>query len=224
MLKAAHAGISLFLSVALVAGVVAPAHAQGGSELSMYSGAQGASDTRVAGVDEAGTPFDFVASWEGRSHQMLIYYGMRFMRWQDSGWGYGIEITHAKVWATRETLISSGFNVLQFTDGNNVGTINLARRAVLASRWKAHAGVGLGIVVPHLAVRTPGGAVTNEYQLTGPAGRWFGGVTYSFAESVSVFSEYAGMYTAHRADLTGGGTLDADVVTHAINVGVTFSL
>jgi len=190
----------------------------------MYSGAQGAHDTHITGVDEAGTPFDFTAAWEGRSSQMLIYYGMRLLRWQEDGWGYGIEITHSKVWATEETLINSGFNVLQFTDGNNVGTIDLARRVVLGNRLRAHVGIGLGIVVPHLAIRTPGGAVTNGYQLTGGAGRWFGGVTYQFAESVSAFSEWAGMYTVHRAELTDGGTLDADIVTHAINVGVTFSL
>ena len=40
---------------------------------------------------------------------------------------------------------------------------------------------------------------------------------------VGVFGEYKGTYSVNEADLTNGGTLKSDIVTNAINVGVSFS-
>ena len=218
------APLVVVLSACLMVLSVEPALGQSGFEISMYSGSQGASDTRITGTDETGAPFDFMASWEGRSFEMLFYYGVKIMRWQEDGWGYGLQITHNKVWADDETLLSSGFSTLNFTDGNNVATLDLARRGDISDHWKVHLGVGLGFVMPHLEVRTPAGVLTDEYQITGLAGRWYGGLEYGLGRHWSVFGEYAGSLSLHRAHLEEGGTLNADIVTHAINGGITYVL
>ena len=219
-----RAALGVALAVFLMVTSVEAANGQSVFEISAHSGFQGASDTHVTGTDETGEPFDFVASWEGRSLDMLFYYGVKIMRWQESGWGYGLEITHAKVWADDRTLDESGFFTLHFTDGNNVATLNVARREAISDRWRAYVGLGAGFVMPHLSVRTPAGALTDEYQITGFAGRWFGGLQYELGRRWSVFGEYAGIFSAHRSELQQGGSLDADIVTHALNGGITYAL
>lgn len=212
------------MAVILVAASVEPANAQSVFEVSVHTGLQGAPDTRVTGTDELGAPFDFMAGWEGRSLELMVYFGVKVMRWQDNGWGYGLEMTHAKVWADDETRIRSGFARLNFTDGNNVTTVNLARREDISDRLNAYAGIGGGLVMPHLTITSPAGTPTDKYQITGLAGRWFGGLQYELGENWSVFSEYAGTLSAHRARLEQGATLDTDIVTHALNVGLTYTL
>ncbi len=206
----------VFLSAALPA-------AAAEYEINLYSGFQTAPHSDVSGVDENGTPFSFTAGWDGRSFEAPPYYGARVTRWQESGWGFGLEFTHAKVYANDETLADSGFDVLEFTDGINIITVNAARRFALSDRWTAHAGLGVGISVPNVEVTTPGGAETFEYQLTGPAVRWYAGASYAITERWSVFGEYGGTYSQNNADLAGGGNLETDILTNAVNVGIGFS-
>ncbi|MEO0914733.1 MAG: lipid A oxidase, partial [Pseudomonadota bacterium] len=142
-------------------------------EINLYTGYQTSPHSDVSGVDETGTPFNFTAGWEGRSFEAPPYYGVRITRWQDNDWGFGLEFTHAKVYADDETLADSGFDTLEFTDGINIVTLNAARRFELSDRWSAHAGLGLGVSVPYVEVVTPSGGETFEYQLTGPAVRWY---------------------------------------------------
>ncbi|MEO0389050.1 MAG: outer membrane beta-barrel protein [Pseudomonadota bacterium] len=144
-------------------------------------------------------------------------------RWQQNGWGIGLEFTHAKIYADDETLADSGFSMLEFTDGHNVVTVNASKRFALSDRWSTHAGLGLGIAVPYVEVTTPGGITTEEYQLTGPAVRWFAGVSYDITDRWSVYGEYGGTYSPNEADLTGGGSLETDVITNAVNIGIGFS-
>ncbi|QHQ35975.1 outer membrane protein [Algicella marina] len=192
-------------------------------EINLYTGLQESPHSEVSGTDETGTPFDFTAGWNGNSFEAPPYYGARVTRWQDNNWGFGLEFTHAKVYADDETLADSGFSVLEFTDGINIVTVNASRRFELSERWSAHAGLGLGVSVPHVEVTTPGGAETYEYQLTGPAVRWFAGASYSLTERWSVYGEYGGTYSVNNADLEGGGSLDTNILTNAVNVGVGFS-
>jgi lipid A oxidase len=37
-----------------------------------------------------------------------------------------------------------------------------------------------------------------------------------------VFGEYKGTYSSNEAELSGGGSLETDIVTNAFNVGVSF--
>ncbi len=76
--------------------------------------------------------------------------------------------------------------------------------------------------MPHVDVETAGGT-TFGYQLTGPAVEAVAGVKYNFNDRWAVFGEYKGTYSVNDADLDNGGTLSTNIVTNAINFGVSFS-
>jgi lipid A oxidase len=82
-------------------------------------------------------------------------------------------------------------------------------------------GGGLGISVPHVDVETAGGK-TFEYQLTGPALMLAAGASYDLSDRWAVFGEYKFTYSVNQAELASGGTLDTDIVTNALNIGVTY--
>lgn len=190
-------------------------------ELSFYTGYQTAPHSTVTGNDPALGGLDFRAGWEGKSFEAPPYYGLRAMWWQPSGWGYGVELNHAKVYADGETRSDNGFERLELTDGLNLVTANLMRRWQSDSRWTPYVGGGIGVAVPHVDVTTPSG-VTFEYQVTGPAVILVAGAAYSINDRWSVFGEYKGSYSSNTLDLEGGGELQTDIITNALNIGVTF--
>jgi len=199
-----------------------PAHAAE-LEFSVYSGLQEAQDSRVSGVDETGAPFSASIDWGGKSFAAPPYYGVRIMRRGNSGWAFGLEVTHDKVYPDDAGLAATGFDHLEFTDGLNIITLNADRAFGIAPAWTAYAGAGLGVAVPHVETITPAGVRTWEYQLTGPAARWYLGLRRQLTESLSAFGEYQGTYSSNDADLVGGGRLETDIVTHALNIGLTYS-
>lgn len=196
------------------------------SELSFYLGIQEAPHSRVRGTDPGGVgAFNFLSTWEGRSGEAPPYYGFRYTYWTDRNLGYGIELNHTKVYADDATLAASGFSSLEFTDGLNIITANVWKRwpgAFMNGNLTPYVGAGVGVAVPHVDVES-GGGKTFEYQLTGPAAMWAAGVKYNFNDRWGVFGEYKGTYSQNDADLTNGGTLSTDIVTNALNIGVSFS-
>lgn len=203
--------------------VAAPAMAEPGWEFNLYAGIQEAPHSVVKGTDETGTDFDFTAGWEGKSFTMPPYWGVRLMRTTSGPWSFGAEFTHTKVYADDETKDESGFSRLEFTDGLNILTANAQRTMPISGPWSAHAGLGLGVSVPHVEVTTPNGGETTGYQLTGPAARWYVGARYDVTDKWSAFAEYNGTYSMNNADLDGGGSLETDIVTNALNLGIGFS-
>lgn len=193
------------------------------TQLSLYGGLQSALAGRVSGQDDLGSPFGFAVDWQGRSFEMPPYYGLRATRWISAAWGYSLEFTHAKTYADDATLASSGFEMLEFTDGLNIVTLNLMRRFDEFSALQFYAGAGIGVSVPHVEVQTRvGGPVTFEYQLAGPAARGFFGVEYDLSESWSLFGEMNVTGSWNELELTGGGDMSASLFTHAINLGASF--
>lgn len=209
-------------AAAIVAFTALPAAAE--FELSVYTGVQTAPHSVVKGSDPGGVgDFDFTAGWEGKSGEMPPYYGFRGTWWQTDTIGYGIEFNHAKVYADDETLADEGFDRLEFTDGLNLLTANVFRRFPGESRsWTPYVGGGLGVAIPHVDVKTAGGK-TFGYQVTGPAVQWVAGVKYPLTETWAVFGEYKGSYSINKADLDNGGDLETNIVTNALNFGVSFS-
>ena len=49
------------------------------------------------------------------------------------------------------------------------------------------------------------------------------GVSYPISERVSIFGEYQFTYSSNEADLDGGGSLETDIKTNAINVGLSLN-
>ncbi|MFV0243434.1 MAG: outer membrane protein [Qingshengfaniella sp.] len=215
--------VRTFFAFAFVALMFAvPAWAE--FELSVYTGVQTSPHSTVEGHEKGGMgKFDFTAGWEGRSGEMPPYYGFRGTWWRSDNWGIALEFNHAKVYADDDTLDDNGFERLEFTDGLNLITANLFRRFPKESRrWTPYVGGGLGVAVPHVDVKT-NDSKTFEYQLTGPAMQIVAGVTYPVTESWSIFGEYKGSYSINKAELDGGGELKTNIVTNAVNVGVSFN-
>jgi lipid A oxidase len=210
--------IRLFTVLALMS---APAMACAEVELSFYGGSQSAPHSVVT---VTGDPLiadeEFTAGWEGLSFTAPPQYGIRATWWQDSNYGFGVELNHAKVYADDATRAANGYDVLEFTDGLNILTVNGFRRWQDAfAGLTPYLGGGIGISVPHVEV-TKNGSDTFGYQLGGPAVAWMAGATYPINDRWSVFGEYKGTYSMNSVDLDSGGTLETNIITNSINIGV----
>ncbi|MGB0660634.1 MAG: outer membrane protein [Mangrovicoccus sp.] len=216
----------LMLTLTLLAlGIFTASAAKAEFELTVYSGFQTSPHSVVEGNDPGGIgQFKFTAGWEGKSLELPPYWGLRGTWWPDAkNIGYGIEFNHAKVYADDETREEEGFERLEFTDGLNLLTLNVFRRFQGETRrWTPYIGGGVGVAIPHVDIQTAGGK-TFEYQYTGPAVQWIAGVTYDLSDSWRVFGEYKGSYSQNTADLDNGGELETNIVTNALNLGVSFN-
>jgi lipid A oxidase len=211
----------MILGAVLAAGLAAPAAAE--VELSFYTGTQSAPHSSVSGTYPGGGSYDSTIAWEGRSFEMPPYYGVRATWWQDNNWGYGVEFSHNKVYANDADRAALGFSRLEFTDGLNLLTVNATKRwPELWGKFSPYAGAGIGLSIPHVDVEHAGGK-TFEYQATGAAVRLTAGTSYQLNDRFSVFGEYQMTYSQNKADLTGGGTLETNIVTNALNIGVSMS-
>ncbi len=216
----------LFLTAAALATL--PVAAMAEVELSFYSGIQESPHAKVTGFDPdnaVSQNLAFTAGWEGKSFEMPPYYGLRATWWRSENWGWGVEYTHSKVYADEETLNDNGYSRLEFTDGLNIATLNATYR--MPNQWGAvtpYAGAGIGVAVPHVDIQADGSAThTWEYQLTGPAMRLYAGAKYDLNADWALFGEYQFSYSQHEVELDNGGNMATDIITNAINIGVSYS-
>ncbi|MBC7137153.1 MAG: outer membrane beta-barrel protein [Defluviimonas sp.] len=185
-------------------------------EVSLYLGAQSAnsSDVESPGLGEQSV------DWEGRSGDMAPYYGVRATWWQNERWGWGFEVNHAKAYADEPE--DYGFERLEFSDGLNFVTANVFRRwQQPGKRITPYVGAGLGFAMPHVDITPEGGKHTFGYQVTGPVVQLVAGASYALDDRWSLFGEYKGTWSSHDVDLDSGGNLETDLVTNAINVGIS---
>ena len=214
---------SLALALAgacLTLAATVPAAAEMG--VSVYGGFQTAPHSDIEVSDGP----DFRAGWEGKSFQMPPYYGVRGTWWMtDLGkpnLGLSVDFTHAKVYADSATLSTSGWSHFEFSDGINLLTLNaLYRMPIEGTKFVPYIGAGAGINVPHVEV-TRGSGRTFEYQLGGATVQAQAGVAYDFNESWSAFVEYKGNYSWVDVDIDSGASLKTKILTHAVNVGVSY--
>lgn len=185
-------------------------------ELSFYGGTQ----TAPHSIIHDSVLGDARVKWLGKSFSAPPYAGVRATWWKSSDWGFGVEINHAKVYAANKTAL--GYDTLEFTDGLNLITANVFRRFPNAGRFTPYVGGGLGIAVPHVEIKRVGEGKTFGYQLTGPAAILVFGASYEINPKWSVFAEYKGSYSMNKAKVDAGGTLKTDIVTNALNIGVSY--
>lgn len=209
---------------AVAALLVTPAMASAEVELSFYGGSQSAPHSVVTVTGDPLIPDEeFTAGWDGLSFTAPPQYGIRATWWQDSNYGFGVELNHAKVYADDATRAANGYNVLEFTDGLNILTVNGFRRWQDAfAGLTPYVGGGIGISVPHVEVNK-NGSDTFGYQFGGPAVAWMAGATYPINDRWSVFGEYKGTYSINNVDLDSGGTLETNIITNSFNFGVGFN-
>ena len=186
-------------------------------ETSFYMGSQSAphSIVSVDGQEQS-------VGWEGRSFSPPPYYGLKAMWWQTSGWGFGAELTHTKVYANKADREALGFDRMEFTDGHNIVTANLSRR--WDNAWNAYTPfvtAGVGVAIPHVDIEK-NGEHTFGYQLTGPAVRLGAGISCDFSDTLGWFAEYQMTYSQNKAELDGGETFETKMVPNAINLGLPY--
>ncbi|MDG1866298.1 MAG: outer membrane beta-barrel protein [Yoonia sp.] len=209
-----------FLSALTI--IALPATAMAEVELSFYGGLQSAleSDVAVSGDSVIPDRTDTL-TWEGRSFDAPPYYGWRATYWASPEFGYGLDFAHNKVYP-KDDVLPAGYSKLEFTDGLNTLTVNAYRRWENAiAGLTPYVGGGVGLSIPHVEV-VSGASETFGYQVTGPAATWIAGASYPISDQWSVFGEYKGNYTQNDADLDTGGSLSTDIITNAVNVGVSF--
>lgn len=188
-------------------------------EIQAFGGTQSLPHSIVKGSTING-PVDARIGWEGKSFAPPPYYGVRAIWWRESGIGFGAELTHDKAYAPDAEMAANQFDRLEFTDGHNIITVNVAKR--WQNLWGAYTpfvGAGIGLAVPHVDIKPTGGDRTFGYQITGPAMRLGAGVSRQITETWSVFAEYEFTASDNKAKLDDGGTIETTLVTNAINVG-----
>ncbi len=217
MFKLSIAG--LVVGMALLA---VPAAAQQSFQVSIYGGYQGASHSGIDTTDGD----SFTAGWEGLSFKAPIYYGVRGTWWMDDvglpNVGLSIDFSHTKVYADEETFDKSpGYTRLEFTDGLNIFTANALYKFFPDEAFRPYVGVGVGFNLPHVEVTRVTG-LTFESQYGGPSVQAQAGIEYQFADNWSAFVEYKGNYSFVDVAIDSGARLSTKLVTHAVDVGISF--
>ncbi|WP_416798296.1 outer membrane protein [Ciceribacter azotifigens] len=190
--------------------------------ISVYGGVQSAPHSDVEVSDEP----DFTAGWEGNSFSMPPYYGIRGTWWMEEigqpNLGVSLDYSHAKVYADDETLADTGWSHFEFTDGLNLVTLNaLYRFPIEGTRFTPYVGAGAGVNIPHVEVTRASGT-TSEFQLGGATVQAQVGVAYDIADRWQAFVEYKGNYSWVDADIDSGATIKTNIMTNAVNAGITF--
>lgn len=203
--------------------LAAPALAE--TELSIYTGWQTLPHSRLGGTyPGTGAEIDALIGWEGRSFELPPYYGVRGTWWINETRGYGLEFTHAKAYAPDDERAAIGFSDLEFSDGLNILTLNAHQR--WPGVWgqgavTPYVGAGVGISVPHVDADTTTGIETFGFQFAGPAARLIAGMSYDLSDRIALFGEYQFTYSNNKVDLSEGGSLETDLKTNALNVGLS---
>ena len=193
-------------------------------EVSLYSGSRSLPHSRITG-DVAGAPVDNLIGWDGKSFEAPPYYGGRLIYWRSDKFGFGIEGTHAKAYAPAAELPAE-LTGIEFTDGHNVITINAHRRwsqAWARGRVSPYILGGIGIAVPHVDLQPSyaGAPHTFGYQFTGPAVRLGAGASWAINDRWAVFGEYQFTWSDNEVEIDGGGTLQTEIKTNALNIGLS---
>ena len=218
---------SLAAALTLTTAALGSAASADDMQLGFYLGYQTAPHSGVRGDYPAGGAgagsFDFTTGWDGASFEAPPHYGVRATWWFGEKQGVALDVNHTKVIAEEDVATANGFDRLELTDGLNIATVNyMYRWPGMLNRVTPYVGAGIGFTVPHVDVTT-GTSRTFEYQFGGPAVAAIAGVEYEISGPWSAFAEYKGTYSRNELDLEGGGSLDTNIVTNAVNAGVTFN-
>ncbi len=217
-------------------------------QLGFYGGFNRTMASKVHMVQPGGTDLTFTdVKWIGESFRPEPYWGVRGTYFSPKlrGLGFMFDYSHAKVSALKtQQLKQSGkrdgvevpptepfdktFRKLEFTHGLNFFTLNALYKARgLHARFAPYVGIGIGLSVPHVDTRRAGAPIesrTYEHQITGLAFQALGGIEWRLGNTgrVSAFAEYKLTHSSNNAKLNGGGTLDTDLWTHQVPVGISF--
>lgn len=220
---------------ALAALVLLASPAAAEMELSLYLGWQGVSDSRGSGTLPGGAAFSRKFDWDGKPFDAPIYYGGRAMWWTPSNFGFGVEGTHTKAYASAGDLAALGLGRFELSDGHNIITANVMKRwpgFFKGSNFTPYLGAGVGLAVPHVDAQVIGATNrTFDYEQTGIALRGIAGMKYELNDRWALFGEYQVTWSDNDITLDADpavpgqapGRLSTELTTHAINFGISYS-
>lgn len=213
----------LFLGALLVCAAPALAEVQ----LSVYGGTNTNFDSKVK-TDRGSVHDSRTVSWDGKSMEAPPYWGARATYWlpNNNPWGVALDYTHQKAYADINFTADPVYDHLEFTDGNNIVTLNAMYRFQRPnSAWNFYVGGGPGVAIPSFEVTLDGDAssATHEYQITGFAAQMLGGAQYKFNDHVAAFTEAKLSYTQINGDINGGGTVKTNVWSPHALAGLSYS-
>lgn len=203
-----------------------PASAE--TQISVYGGANWNFKSDVTLSNSAIGNDDRSIGWDGGSFGMPPYWGVRGTYWlsKNSPWGFAIEYTHQKAVADLDFATDPKYSHLEFTDGNNLVMLEALYRfsPMMNGTLVPYVGAGVGVTVPHVEVtlRTVPADRTFEYQCCGFAAQIMAGLEYKLNNMWSLFTEAKLSYAHIDADLSGGGSLETDLWSPAVAVGLTY--
>lgn len=202
--------------------VATPSFAE--QSLSIYGGIQDTANSEVKVTDIDGSQYSFDTIWEGRSFEAPPYYGLRYTNWRNENFGFAIDFVHSKAYASDETLSSTGYDVLEFTDGINILSANGLYRLKEIGQITPYFGAGLGISIPHVEVQSPTMDEPNlGYQYGGLAAVALMGASYAVTDHFSIFAETRFDYIKLNVDFGENGQLDTNLINRALNLGVSYN-
>lgn len=194
------------------------------SEFSIYGGTQSSPHSTVENTSSSPVPAktSLYTGWKADPFSFPIYVGMRYTHWNEDDWGYSLNYAHTK--AISKDQASAGYTRLEFTDGANPVTAILLKRFSYRD-VKPYVGAGLGISVPHVEAQWTNNGVTSkktfEYQYGGPVATLVAGFSYPYSEKWSLFTDFQMHYMKIDAAVDGG-RLKTNLITNALNVGVSY--
>lgn len=221
----------------------------GESLISVTTGSAWTHSSDVRYIEPGGTDLRFhEVEWDTKPFELPPYYGIRFTHWPDRypNWGAAFDFTHAKMIADRDrivavsgnrhgnaisdaALLSETFDELEFSDGHNLVTLNLMHRWRLSPSigqltlddTQLFVGGGAGVAIPHVEVGTAD-SLTREFQIAGPALQLAAGANLRLTDRWRLIAEYRLTYADIDAELSSGGRLTTDALTHHLNIGIGF--
>ncbi len=209
-----------FLGVIALLAVSAMA-AQAQTELSFYGGARIVANSQVVGDDPGGAGrFDFLARWREQAANPAAGFGVRITWWRDDLLGWGLDYDRSALRADGATLAENGLVAMEFGNGSSMLTVNAYRRWQEGGSLVPYIGAGVGVAVPRVEF-DGGGARTSRFQLAGAAFQWVAGASYPVNDRWSVFGEYKGSFSSNLARLASGGSFNTNVLSNALNIGVS---
>ncbi|WP_297772205.1 outer membrane beta-barrel protein [uncultured Roseovarius sp.] len=225
------------LKLATAALMLAATPAAAELEVSLYLGVQSAhSDTDSVDLPGPAGPVSRDISWKVNPFDNPLYYGGRATWWTRNNIGFGVEGTHTKAIADPADRAALGVDKLEFTDGHNIITANVMKRWPGAFKttpnFTPYAGAGVGVAIPHVDIQVTGAASrTFDYETTGPAIRGIAGLKYALNEKWALFGEYQITWSDNDATIDpdvavpgqSEGKLKTELVTHAVNFGISYS-
>jgi lipid A oxidase len=198
------------------------------TQISVYGGANWnfGSDIKVNSPFVPGGHDERSVDWDGGAFDMPPYWGVRATYWlsKTSNWGFAIDYTHQKALADINFAADPVYNRLEFTDGNNLVILEALYRfsPMMNGTLVPYVGAGVGVTIPHVEVTLDAGSRTFEYQCCGFAAQVLAGLEYKLNGNWSLFTEAKLSYSRIDADLQGGGSLQTDLWSPAVAVGLNY--